>query len=296
MPEPTPLFTPEDAWLADVIRGGRPAPPSSDTLDTATLTQLRAEVNELRGVLGEAVASPDNPWLWRYFAEQAHVKPLPGAPLSDAERRWVRLLLTHSTTWQTRWQDLEADLGEAVPTGVGSSKTAPDRPAVQQPPARIYTLRRFLVAATVVVALYGVLWGVSRGITPETYALATLDPHASDLAVLTAPMRDATTSPDADPTVALSEGLQALEAAPTSTLGLFPSYDAQRVAEALEHLTRAYEASTDPVLQATAAFFIAKAHLMQGDASQAQTHLQDVAQRNTVYTDEAQALLAQLAH
>lgn len=296
MPDPQPLLSPEDAWLADLLRGDASDAVPQGAPDADTIEQLRAEVHALRGVLREAVASPDNPWLWHYFAEQANVTPLPEPSLSEAERRWVQLLLMHSATWQTRWQELEADLGEPVPMGIATINPALDRPPARKPSmARIYTLRRFLVAAVVIVGIYGMLWGASQATTPATYALATLDPYASDLAVLTAPMRDAS-APTTDPTVALSNGLQALQTAPSSTLGLFPNHNAQFVEDAIAHLMRAYDASTDPILQTTAAFFLAKAHLMEGDTAQARTRFQEVVQRNTVYMDDAQALLVQLTN
>lgn len=291
MPEPTPLLSPEDAWLADLLRD-EASVASAEALDAETTKALHREVNALRAVLHDATATPDNPWLWRYFAEQARIEPVPASPLTPPERRWVKLLLTHHPDWQKHWQSLEEDIGESVSMGLEVTQRAPDHAA--QPKARIYVWRRFLVAAVVVIGLYGVLWGVSQATTPATYTLASLDPYASDLAVLTAPVRSANTS-STDPTKSLAQGLNALQAAPTSTLGLFPQHDPTHVQDALAHLTRAYTETDDPILNVTAAFFIAKAHLMLGDMETARSYLQDVAQRNTVYSDDAQALLATIA-
>lgn len=288
-----PPLSPEDAWLADLLRD-EASVASAEALDAETLKALRHEVNALRAVLHDATATPDNPWLWRYFAEQARIEPVPSSPLTPPERRWVKLLLTHHPDWQKHWQSLEEDIGESVPMGLEVMQRAPDRPAhAAQPQARVYVWRRFLVAAVVVIGLYGVLWGVSQATTPVTHTLASLDPYASDLAVLTAPVRSANTS-STDPTQSLAQGLNALQAAPTSTLGLFPQHDPAHVQDALAHLNQAYTETDDPILNVTAAFFIAKAHLMLGDVEAARSHLQDVAQRNTVYSDDAQALLAEI--
>ena len=142
-------------------------------------------------------------------------------------------------------------------------------------------------------AMYGLLWVVGWAIRPSTYSLATLAPHAGEIELITS-RRSGEALPETF-NDHMAEALSLLQTATRSTLGLFPRYDKDSVLTTLGHLQQAQTLAHNPDQQAEATFYLAKAHLMLEQASEARQALGRVAQVGTSsYTKPAQALLQKL--
>ncbi len=88
---------------------------------------------------------------------------------------------------------------------------------------------------------------------------------------------------------------QALLAAPRKRWGLVPYFDHQQVRLAMTHLQRAFDHSSDAMARNKYAYFLAKAHLMRGEADPAKAWLRRVlASEAAAYQREAKELLQRM--
>ena len=151
-------------------------------------------------------------------------------------------------------------------------------------------------AIVLLLVLYGAVWAVGQGRWSEVQALAAVEPYAQDLqpALRSASADRQTRAPDAA-SASFARGARALRGAKTSTLGLFPRYDADSVRAAVDHLSRAYEQAEDPFARARSAFFLGKAHLMAEDVAAARRWFEAVlTERVALYREDARTHLRAL--
>ena len=187
---------------------------------------------------------------------------------------------------------LERLTGHRVtPTGASTRDRAADRAAA--PASRTARVRRLrlvrglAVAAAVCVAAYGGLALVSSATLPERARVADLD-AALDY-------RQPTLRGDAgvDPGAPLVAALDRLDEARSSTLGLFPRYDARAldgVAEELRGVADAAAGSQSAVHQ-EALLTLGRVYLHQGDREAAARVLREVVALGDYAAPEARRLL-----
>ena len=118
-------------------------------------------------------------------------------------------------------------------------------------------------------ATYGSLRIASHVLLPEIHEIASIDRYENRLRNQISP-RGTSTEPK------YAEGVSKLLAAESDVIGLFPKYDQQLAQEAAETLIEAYEETSDEILKAERAFFIAKAYLMQDNRGEARIWLDDI--------------------
>jgi hypothetical protein len=163
---------------------------------------------------------------------------------------------------------------------------AADRAAAAAPRMRLVSVRRVLVAATVVLVAYGGLSVASTRQLSERYRVAEL----GDLASYAPPtMRGAAT--DALP-ARLDAALDAVAGARRSTLGLFPHYDAAALDAAAAELTAiagATDSGSDVSQEARLA--LARVHLYQERDAEAVRILSGLVREQRYRAPEARRLL-----
>jgi hypothetical protein len=109
--------------------------------------------------------------------------------------------------------------------------------------------------------------------------------------------RGATASPDdaPSPDALYLKALPLLKEARTSTLGLFPAYDADALREAETLLRDVVDRSeTESFLWGEALFYLGKVNIAQKDVTTARDLLQRLAQGDTRRSDEAYQILVRL--
>lgn len=251
-----------------------------------------------------AEAPPDADLLRRYFNECAGLSIEQEDKLQRGERLWVKENLMGNPSWQESWKGLEEGLGKRV--NQGDLPSLPLLDQVPAPPVKSATsnflaslfasLRgisvsppfsplRLVPASIVLLALYGSLWLAGLAVQPQSHSLAAVADYKEEL---TDRRRNVTEVSD------FTLGATALLSASESTFGLFPRYDEAIVDTAIVHLKRVFEESTSN-LRAKAAFFLAKAYLMQDDIPQARAMLQEVLNQNvTDFRTDAEDLMQKL--
>ncbi len=190
--------------------------------------------------------------------------------------------------------ETESEKSEADDT---ESETAPNTAPWWDTFLALPRLARGGVAvAAVLVGLYGGLYGVSLATQSTLDRLAAME--VSDQVVdsyANAQMRSA--APEAPSSVdeQYLEALSILEDARVSTLGLFPRYDTDRLAQAEERLGQVLE-KEEPgsFLVLEAHFYLGKIALAQGDVDAARSHFKTVVQREGRQTQEAYEILKTL--
>ncbi|MEF8815744.1 MAG: hypothetical protein V5A20_05750 [Salinibacter sp.] len=156
--------------------------------------------------------------------------------------------------------------------------------------------RRGMAIAGILVGVYGGLYGVSLATQSPLDRLAATD--VSDQVVdnyATARMRS--TAPKASSSVdeQYMQALSVLESARVSTLGLFPRYSADRLAQAEKHLGEVLEQTeSGSFLALEAHFYLGKIALAQRDVGAARSHFKTVVQREGRQTQEAYEILKTL--
>lgn len=169
------------------------------------------------------------------------------------------------------------------------SRRATDRPSVSRGASsgKGFWRKAILISASGLLVLYVVLVLTSLLTRPAFFEEAQVEAFAD---VLTQNVR----TEDASSTPFLS-GAQELLQARSSYLGLFPHYNESHVRAAIGLLEVSYNASTDPVSKAKAAFFLGKAHLMNENPTEAASWFQTVLDQNVkAYRSESEALLSAL--
>ncbi len=259
--------------------------------------QDRFAVSNIDQFLRLAHAPPDEALLRRYFAACEREKN--ELPLSGAERRWVTVNLEANPIWQEKWKALEEELGKPVDWRLHALfpepavKSQPFRgPRWLVAPFRLrqpqWTFRHAFATAMALIALYATLWLFGRLTLSENYSLASVTDYREVL-------RGESRGRHSTAIDEFSAGAAALLAASRDWLGLFPHYDRARVDAAIQHFHRAFQMAEDPFLKAEIAFFLAKAHLMKDEASNAKHWLkQALAQNVADYREEAKLLLEKL--
>ncbi len=180
------------------------------------------------------------------------------------------------------------------PSAPASLPVAAVRPPARRP-LRLLRARRWIVAAAVaLVAFFGALWLAGRLAVPPSHRLAALDPadfEAGDLRLRSAGPLLATPSADDR----YRQAVALLRQARTATLGLFPRYDAARLAEAAVLLegVAGQEAEGAP-LQLEAYYLLGKVRLLQQDRAGAEAALRQVVERADWRAAEAAALLEKM--
>lgn len=158
-------------------------------------------------------------------------------------------------------------------------------------------LRRAAVGAVLLVGLYGGLYATSVATQSTLDRLAAVD--VSDQVIdsyAATETRSVTPKPD---TLSVDdlylEALSTLRVARTSTLGLFPRYDAEKLDQSQQLLKRVL-AQVEPgsFLALEAHFYLGKVALAQGDVEAARSHFKTVVKREGRKMDEAHEILTTL--
>lgn len=185
--------------------------------------------------------------------------------------------------------------------GPSPKQTAPDEGGHQSASeARILALPRAIRWAAAAVVLVGLLYGglyvVSEATQSDADQLALVNLSETQIEGYELTMRGAPATADTASSDALYlEALRTLRSARTSTLGLFPRYDRDRLAQAEQLLERVIEREAPrSFLQIEAHFFLGKVHLAQGDVEAARSNFQTVARQEGRRTSEAVDILTKL--
>lgn len=183
-------------------------------------------------------------------------------------------------------------MASKLPAPSLESRGAPDRPAQQ--PLRRTAWRWIERAAFGIVALsvgYGVLFWWTHAKQPELERLGFIPP-----AQLTVESYRGEVAPAAiEAEQHYQEALWLLRAAYHSFLGLFPRYDATRLAQAESLVVLVVAADPFSVsLRQEAQWLLAKVRLLRHDVQGARQALQEVADQEGPYAEEARRLLARL--
>jgi TolA-binding protein len=158
-------------------------------------------------------------------------------------------------------------------------------------------LRRGAVAAVVLVGLYGGLYGVSTALQSPLDRLATVE-VSSQVVDSYADTNLRSPVPEAD-TASVDEqylkALSTLRDARTSTLGLFPRYDQDALAQAEQGLNRVLEqVDAGSFLALEARFYLGKIFLAQEEVQAARRHFKAVVKGEGRRADEAYDILKTL--
>jgi anti-sigma-K factor RskA len=150
------------------------------------------------------------------------------------------------------------------------------------------------VVAVVLVGTYGALYGVSQATQSTLDRLAAVE--VSDQVVenyATTELRGAQSGTDtASADDQYLEALSTLREARSSTLGLFPQYDPERLEQAKQGLDRVLEqVKPGSFLALEAHFYLGKIALAQEEVDAARRHFKTVVQREGRRTDEAYEIL-----
>lgn len=246
---------------------------------------------EIERYLKLALAPPDEALLRRYLGLE------PGSPsagsgypcLGREEVRWVETNLAYNPAWQ-RCRDLLLER-ERGPHSAESRGYSSSRPPRVRDAGHRGVLGRVPLPVRVALcglAVYASLWVGGRQQAGPTFYLANVGGYEQ---VLERPMRGE------DPVrhTAFRQGATALLAARRTTFGLFPRYDANRIEEAEDAFSLAYEMYKDPFHRAEIAFFLGKAALMRENEGEAKLWFERALSYDVAdYREEAQAILTEL--
>ncbi len=284
----TPLLqslhlTPEDPMSEEMLAfylvtrrlSDRPLPPSLAVLFARLEAQLEADPT-LRRRCEEMARQLDA--LVRKFDAPAHFERLTGRSL-ECESEPALIVA-------------EEPVPFAAPEDGRTSVGAPDRPARR--PARRSAWRWVERGALVMVVLsviYGGLFWWSRVAQSELERLGFIAPAQLEVEQYRG---------EADPGASEAErtyreALREIRATYRSYLGLFPRYDAERLARAESLLVAVVSAepAASPLRQ-EAQWLLGKVRLLRHDVDGARQALQEVAAQEGPYTEAARQLLAQL--
>ena len=188
------------------------------------------------------------------------------------------------------------DYNRAEGTPAPSVKTSEKKPARirrqlgrMQPILSSPIFRYSLAAAFLTLIFYNV---AVQYLTPPYYDIASLNPEERNMLLLVNESQRGDRQRGAE----LSQGAFFLLNAEQKKWGLIPSFEVQKVQQAISHLRTAFETSTQPFYRNKYAYFIGKAHLMQADAGNARQWLETVvnAPSSKAYHPAARRLLKRL--
>ena len=158
------------------------------------------------------------------------------------------------------------------------ARLAGDRGAVQ---ARPRLARRFALSVVALVGLYGAAFATSSLTTPERVRVA----EVSDVSTAFRPVRGAELSDRYAEAVSLLEGAQ------TSTLGLFPRTDADRLDAAADAFAEIAREAPDDGFGKEAALALGRIRLLQGRDEEARVALDAVMAQGGYRAPDAARLL-----
>ncbi len=166
-------------------------------------------------------------------------------------------------------------------------------------PARLFRTARLparwaMAASLALVALYGVLFVISEASRPALDRSLHLDEDAGAFNGLH--VRSGNGGFMTGPADSLYfRAMDALGEARTSTLGLFPHYDAERLREAAGYLKKVVEMEEpNTFLYLEAQFFLGKIYLAQGNLPEAEAAFEAVVSGQGSRMDEAREMLRRL--
>jgi len=184
--------------------------------------------------------------------------------------------------------------------GSGGTSEEAASEAPQPAMASAFSLPRALwwaVAALALIALlYGGLYATSWALYSDAERLALIDPSETQIEGYQLTLRGAQPASGKTSTDALYlQALQTFREAQTTTLGLFPRHDQEKLAQARRLLQRVIEnEESRSFLQMEAYFFLGKVHLAQGKIEEARSNFQTVAICEGRRTPEAVEILTEL--
>ncbi len=274
------------------------------------------EANRLADLVAsarQAIQSPDEEEALAYLlATRYYSKDVPRELADSLEEMKARLradpeLRTVHDSLLARLEELEeaSDAKKHFERLSGADTSSDDRgPVGRNSPAasRIIAPMRWVLAAVVAFLFaYGALFAISEVVTPDHVKLAELD--SDELFVEgfhDAPMRSGERvemeSNDVTSDYLYVEALGILKEARSTTLGLFPRFDEQALAEAETLLEQVIERE-DPnsFVQLDAYYFLGKVHLARGEEGEAQRAFQRVVRGEGRNAPQAADILQKLA-
>jgi len=188
------------------------------------------------------------------------------------------------------------DYNRAEGTPAPSVKTSEKKPARirrqlgrMQPILSSPIFRYSLAAGFLTLIFYNV---VVQYLTPPYYDIAALNPEERNMLLLV----NESQRGDRQRWPELSQGAFLLLNAEQKKWGLIPSFEVQKVQQAITHLRTAFDTSTEPFYRNKYAYFLGKAYLMQSDAVTARQWLEKVvnASSSKAYHQAGSRLLKRL--
>lgn len=261
--------------LSLIVRQGRSAPPSDESLIHQVLAQRlagqdEAALSEAERMLAQRVLA-DPALAARLRALEARVQALEAG--SDAAAHFERLFE----------ESLAAIEAEA----------APPHPAPRPPRARPATRRQWVGAAVLsAVVLYAMLFALGRLTQPTLVKLGALSRSEASLPERLPTFRNGASAPASASD--LERGLSLLRTARRAPLGLFPRYDTERLQEAARLLCRLAARGETAYLRTEAAYFLGKTYLLLQAPEPARQALRQVIAEGGRHHAEARALLDRL--
>lgn len=155
-------------------------------------------------------------------------------------------------------------------------------------------LRRSAVAIVLLVGVYAGLYGVSVATQSSLDRLATADVNERVIeSYVETETRDAVPEPDTLAADALYlEALSTLQSARTSTLGLFPRYDIEKLDQSQQLFDQVLDrVEPGSFLALEAHFYLGKVFLAQEQVEAARQHFETVVKRQGRMQDEAAEIL-----
>lgn len=240
----------------------------------------------------------------RVEAVERHVDPvaqvealtghrIPGATDADAS----------DAVASSAYADREPSTDGASVDGRAARPAASDRPAATSSRGSGSRLSSFgsvartaALAVALVVGAYGALYGVSWTTQSTAERLAVMDVDEDVInSFQDVRTRSATPADTVTADAIYLRALPLLRDARTTTMGLFPHFDPQKLAEAEQLLNRVV-ASTErgSFLQLEAHFYLGKVRLAQGRVNEARSHFKAVVQHEGRRATEAYRILKRL--
>lgn len=200
--------------------------------------------------------------------------------------------------------DVSAPGSETTPSAAGAERAS--TPQATSPSTLLDSFLQLAApvrwagtAFALLVGIYGVLYGVSMATQSPMDRLATID-VSEQVVDSYEPVNDTRgAGPDADTMRTQDlylEALSILRTARTSTLGLFPEYDADKITRAERLLRDVVEREGNgSFLALEARFYLGKTYLARQEADQARTQFEQVVQNEGRRADDARRILDSLS-
>jgi TolA-binding protein len=200
--------------------------------------------------------------------------------------------------FETDAKESSTTVDPAASTGKETQGTGSSFGAFVDELLRVPTALRWAgAAAALLLGAYGTLFVVSQSSQSTLDRLAVVDVSNQVVDNYTSTTtRSATPSPDTGTAGQLYvEALTAVQSARTSTLGLFPSYDADSLDRAEQLLQKVLDRSDRrSFLALEAHFYLGKVGLAQRQVDEARSHFKTVVKREGRMAEEAQDILETL--